>query len=125
MDQWVLPGVELVKARKTLEAAVLIENAVQALLRKGADAGGAGLHGNSGCAGRPGESRAAREVRGQHAGFGASLCRLVAGEPREAGDDTSPGHARLNTVDEAKTVFLGDFAVRLIDEERSEDEERC
>ena len=38
MDQWVLPGIELVKAGKTLQAAVLIENAVQALLRKGADA---------------------------------------------------------------------------------------
>ena len=38
MDQWVLPGIELVKAGKTLQAAVLIENAVQALLRQGADA---------------------------------------------------------------------------------------
>lgn len=38
MDQWVLPGIALVKAGQTLEAAVLIENAVQALLRKGADA---------------------------------------------------------------------------------------
>jgi len=27
--------------------------------------------------------------------------------------------------DEAKTVFFGDFAVRLFDEERSENEERC
>ncbi len=38
MDQWVLPGIELVKAGQTLQAAVLIEHAVQALLRKGADA---------------------------------------------------------------------------------------
>jgi aspartate racemase len=38
MDQWVLPGIDLVKAGKTLQAAVLIEHAVQALLDKGADA---------------------------------------------------------------------------------------
>ena len=38
MDRWVLPGIELVKAGQTLQAAVLIEHAVQALLRKGADA---------------------------------------------------------------------------------------
>jgi aspartate racemase len=38
MDQWVLPGIELVKAGQSLQAAVLIERAVQALLKKGADA---------------------------------------------------------------------------------------
>lgn len=38
MDQWVLPGIELVKAGQPLQAGVLIEQAVQALLRKGADA---------------------------------------------------------------------------------------
>ncbi len=38
MEQWVLPGIELVKAGKPLQAAVLIESAVQALLRQGADA---------------------------------------------------------------------------------------
>lgn len=96
MDQWVLPGIELVKAGQTLQAAVLIENAVQALLRKGADAVVLACTGDTGCAGRLGVT-AARKVRGQHCGFGASLCRLVDGEPREAGDESSPGHARLNT----------------------------
>lgn len=38
MDQWVLPGIERVKAGQTLQAAVLIERAVQALLQQGADA---------------------------------------------------------------------------------------
>lgn len=38
MERWVLPGIDLVKAGRTLEAAVLIEHAVQALLRQGADA---------------------------------------------------------------------------------------
>lgn len=38
MDQLVLPGIELVKAGQTLQAAALIERAVQSLLGKGADA---------------------------------------------------------------------------------------